>query len=411
MGGRFTFPGGGLYHATKHAVEAISDALRLEVAPFGVAGRRSSSRVRSRSAFVDSAVDGVDTGEGPYAGFRARARRPLPQGVRRQLESNLEVTPEKVADVIVTRRDGHASRGLGTPSARWPRRSSPRAGCCRTSAWDGVITNVWPTPRPPAAVSRGGAARRGTSGRCCTYVSTAYCEGAVGDGVLADLARDAERHRPRRHLGVVGHERAGAHQRARCARPPGAARPSPSPMRQCVLDGAPLEVGVVPHDAVVADHGRRGPAVQWTTVPSWTEVRAPTRCVPWSPRSTAVGQTVDSGPMRDVADDDRVGVHEGGRGRSSGRGRRGRRSGIGGLRADGSGTPDGVRTGRVSHPTIPRAGTDGGSPAQLSRRGAQSRHAAPRRLGMNPRVPDVDGLHATTDLRRRGSLHEHEDAR
>jgi NAD(P)-dependent dehydrogenase (short-subunit alcohol dehydrogenase family) len=34
--GRFAVPGGGSYHATKHAVEALSDALRLEVARFGV---------------------------------------------------------------------------------------------------------------------------------------------------------------------------------------------------------------------------------------------------------------------------------------------------------------------------------------------------------------------------------------
>ena len=36
MGGRLTFPGGGYYHATKHAVEAISDALRFEVRGFGI---------------------------------------------------------------------------------------------------------------------------------------------------------------------------------------------------------------------------------------------------------------------------------------------------------------------------------------------------------------------------------------
>ena len=36
MGGKLTFPGGGVYHATKHAVEAISDALRFEVAGFGI---------------------------------------------------------------------------------------------------------------------------------------------------------------------------------------------------------------------------------------------------------------------------------------------------------------------------------------------------------------------------------------
>ena len=36
MGGKLTFPGGGLYHATKYAVEAITDALRFEVRGFGV---------------------------------------------------------------------------------------------------------------------------------------------------------------------------------------------------------------------------------------------------------------------------------------------------------------------------------------------------------------------------------------
>jgi len=36
MGGKFTLALGGWYHATKHAVEALSDALRFEVKPFGV---------------------------------------------------------------------------------------------------------------------------------------------------------------------------------------------------------------------------------------------------------------------------------------------------------------------------------------------------------------------------------------
>lgn len=36
MGGRLTFPGGGIYHATKYALEALSDALRFEVAGFGI---------------------------------------------------------------------------------------------------------------------------------------------------------------------------------------------------------------------------------------------------------------------------------------------------------------------------------------------------------------------------------------
>ncbi len=36
MGGKLTFPGGGAYHATKYAVEALSDALRYEVSGFGI---------------------------------------------------------------------------------------------------------------------------------------------------------------------------------------------------------------------------------------------------------------------------------------------------------------------------------------------------------------------------------------
>jgi NAD(P)-dependent dehydrogenase (short-subunit alcohol dehydrogenase family) len=36
MGGRLTFPVGGYYHASKYAIEAISDALRFEVRPFGI---------------------------------------------------------------------------------------------------------------------------------------------------------------------------------------------------------------------------------------------------------------------------------------------------------------------------------------------------------------------------------------
>lgn len=36
MGGRLWMPIGGWYHATKHAVEVLSDALRVETAPFGI---------------------------------------------------------------------------------------------------------------------------------------------------------------------------------------------------------------------------------------------------------------------------------------------------------------------------------------------------------------------------------------
>ena len=37
--------------------------------------------------------------------------------------------------------------------------------------------------------------------------------------------------------------------------------------------------------------------VVWITVPSWIDVRAPMTIPPGSPRSTAVGQIDDSGPI------------------------------------------------------------------------------------------------------------------
>ena len=36
VGGKLTLPGGAFYHATKHAVEALSDAMRFELGGFGI---------------------------------------------------------------------------------------------------------------------------------------------------------------------------------------------------------------------------------------------------------------------------------------------------------------------------------------------------------------------------------------
>jgi NAD(P)-dependent dehydrogenase (short-subunit alcohol dehydrogenase family) len=70
MGGKLTFPGGGYYHATKHAVEALSDALRFEVEGFGVKVSVIEPGL-IRTGFADTAVGSMDDldGENPYAGF------------------------------------------------------------------------------------------------------------------------------------------------------------------------------------------------------------------------------------------------------------------------------------------------------------------------------------------------------
>ena len=76
IGGKIYAPLGAWYHATKHAVEGFSDALRLEVEPFGV-------RVvviepgAIHSEWDGIAVDGMmeRSGSGPYASLAARTKR------------------------------------------------------------------------------------------------------------------------------------------------------------------------------------------------------------------------------------------------------------------------------------------------------------------------------------------------
>ncbi len=73
MGANFTFPGGGFYHATKYALEAISDALRFEVRGFGIDVVVIQPGV-IRTSFGDTAVAAIDEGtdaSGPYGRFNA----------------------------------------------------------------------------------------------------------------------------------------------------------------------------------------------------------------------------------------------------------------------------------------------------------------------------------------------------
>src|SRR5919197_1439048 len=74
MGANFTFPGGGLYHATKYAVEAISDALRFEVAGFGVdvvIVQPGIIRTGFAAAATTAIGRGTSQGSGPYESFNA----------------------------------------------------------------------------------------------------------------------------------------------------------------------------------------------------------------------------------------------------------------------------------------------------------------------------------------------------
>ena len=108
MGGRITLPGGAFYDASKHAVESLSDALRVEVRPFGidvvliepgpVKARGTTSRShrlhRPRRTTEDAMGD-----DDPYAEFKAAVGTAF-GAVTTGPTSRLSSMPDDIAKVI-----------------------------------------------------------------------------------------------------------------------------------------------------------------------------------------------------------------------------------------------------------------------------------------------------------------------
>jgi NAD(P)-dependent dehydrogenase (short-subunit alcohol dehydrogenase family) len=99
MGGTLTFPGGGAYHASKYAVEAVSDALRFEVAGFGVQVVLVQPGI-IRTRFAETAVGGIGQTEGPYAGFTAAVAKSTHDVYEKGPLMRLGGEPDDVAKVI-----------------------------------------------------------------------------------------------------------------------------------------------------------------------------------------------------------------------------------------------------------------------------------------------------------------------
>jgi NAD(P)-dependent dehydrogenase (short-subunit alcohol dehydrogenase family) len=73
VGGRIAFPGGGVYNASKFAVEAVSDALRFEVEPFGVSVSVIEPNLIRDTRFdehVDESMSRNTDESGPYQDLR-----------------------------------------------------------------------------------------------------------------------------------------------------------------------------------------------------------------------------------------------------------------------------------------------------------------------------------------------------
>lgn len=144
MGGRFTFPGGGYYHATKHAVEAISDALRFEVRGFGVDVVVVQPGL-IRTEFGETAARSLTPAAGPYATLTAAVADTTRSAYEKGPLSRLGGGPETVARVIAKaiEADRPRSRYTVTPSARALIAAHAVLG---DRGWDRMLRGQYPQP-------------------------------------------------------------------------------------------------------------------------------------------------------------------------------------------------------------------------------------------------------------------------
>jgi NADP-dependent 3-hydroxy acid dehydrogenase YdfG len=161
MGGKLVFPGGGWYHATKHALEAVSDALRFEVRGFGIdvillepglittefgnAAVASMSEVDRSAAATAADTSASAAGADPYAKFNATVGAAT-QGAYDGPLRLLGAGPERVAKVIEKsiRKRRAPTRVAITPSAKL---SIPSRRLMPDRAWDALMRAQFPTPK------------------------------------------------------------------------------------------------------------------------------------------------------------------------------------------------------------------------------------------------------------------------
>ena len=146
MGGRLTFPGGGWYHASKHAVEALSDALRFEVQGFGIDVVVIEPGL-IRTGFAEAAVGTIEQDDGSYTRFNAAVGAATAGVYENSIARRLGGGPETVAKTI--------EKAL---TAKRPRTRYRVTGSARLfltlrrllpdRAWDGLVARTFPRPRP-----------------------------------------------------------------------------------------------------------------------------------------------------------------------------------------------------------------------------------------------------------------------
>jgi NAD(P)-dependent dehydrogenase (short-subunit alcohol dehydrogenase family) len=148
MGGRLSFPGGGHYHATKHALEAISDALRFELRGFGidvVLLEPGLITTEFGEAGAASIAEVQMSGEDPYAKFNTTVGA-VTKGAYEGPMKLLGGGPDRVAKTIerAIKRRSPPARITITPSAKLTlgmRKLMP------DRLWDAAMRAQFPQPR------------------------------------------------------------------------------------------------------------------------------------------------------------------------------------------------------------------------------------------------------------------------
>lgn len=148
MGANFTFPGGGYYHATKYALEAISDALRFEVAGFGikvVVIQPGLIRTNFGERAVSELSEAQAGGDGPYAGFSEKVAQATRDVYEEGAMAKLGVGPDAVAKTIEKALDAERPRARYRVAASAHAMIALRA-VTPDRGWDAIMRAQFPQP-------------------------------------------------------------------------------------------------------------------------------------------------------------------------------------------------------------------------------------------------------------------------
>jgi NAD(P)-dependent dehydrogenase (short-subunit alcohol dehydrogenase family) len=142
MGGEITLPGGGAYHATKHALEALADVLRFEVGGFGIdVVVIQPGLVRSR--FFEVAAASLEPSpNGPYAALEHTVVRMTAAGGQSRLAGTAEDVARIIERAITVRRP--RPRYKVTPAAHLMMGLRRLLG---DRGWDWFVGRLYPQPR------------------------------------------------------------------------------------------------------------------------------------------------------------------------------------------------------------------------------------------------------------------------